>query len=138
MSSAEIQLQKAVGARLAGFAALTALVPAAAILDRHARPAPDPSIILGEGQVVDDGALVRRGSSTVYLDLHVWKKETGTAGVKAIVAEIKAALDAGRLLLDAGWSCADCLVSSRRYLRDPDGVTSHAVVTLQATIEELA
>ena len=46
----EIALQMALRTRLVSTAAVTALVPAAAILDRNELPAPDPSIILGEGQ----------------------------------------------------------------------------------------
>lgn len=135
--SADLALQKAVRARLAATAAVTALVPAAAILDRHARPAPDPSIIMGEGQTVEGGDIARK-MQRVYFDLHVWKKEPSTAGAKAIAGAIRTALHAGRLTLDTGFHCGDCRVSSMRFLRDPDGETSHGIVTVETLISGAA
>lgn len=135
--SAEIALQKAVAARLVGWSALTALVPADSILDRNERPAPDPSIIIGEGQVRDDGDTIARNRLTIYLDLHVWKRELSLAGVRGIAGQVRKAIGSARLALETGYHCADCHVSDTRYLRDPDGQTSHAVVTVQAIVEDM-
>lgn len=135
--SADLAVQKALRARLVSTAAVTALVPAASILDRHARPAPDPSIILGEGQTIEGDDLARL-QQRVVLDLHAWKKEPSLAGVKAIAGAVRAALHSGRLVLDAGFHCGDLRVSHMRYLRDPDGETSHAVVTVEALVSEVA
>ena len=132
----ETALQIAIRSRLTTTAALTALVPAASILDRNERPAPDPSIIIGEGQAIDDGDSVARNRLTVFMDLHVWKKEISTEGVKAIAGEIRRAIQSGRLALGAGFHCVDCRVSGARHLRDPDDKTSHAVVTVEAKMEE--
>lgn len=135
--SADLAVQKALRARLVSTAAVTALVPATSILDRHTRPAPDPSIILGEGQTIEGDDLARR-QQRVVLDLHVWKKEPGLAGVKAIAGAVRAALHSGRLALAAGFHCGDCRVSHTRFLRDPDGETSHAVVTVETLVSEVA
>jgi hypothetical protein len=136
--SAELALQKAVRTRLVGSSSITALVPAANILDRNARPNPDPSIILGAGLSIDDGDSIARDRTRVVLDLHVWKKEPSTAGVKAIGGAIRSAIRSAALVLDAGFHAADCRVSSMRFLRDPDGLTSHAVVTVEAIVQEVA
>jgi hypothetical protein len=133
--SADLAVQKAVRARLTATPAVTALVPAASILDRHARPAPDPSIILGEGQCIEAGDIAR-AVVRVVLDLHVWKKEPGLAGVKAIAGAVRAALHSARLALDTGFHCGDCRVSMMRYLRDPDGETGHGVVTVETIVSE--
>lgn len=135
--SANLAVQKAVRARLAGAAAVTALVPAAAILDRHARPAPDPSIIIGEGQTLAGDDIARR-TQRLVLDLHCWRKEQSLTGVKAIAAAVRTALHAGRLTLDGGYHCGDCAVTATRYLRDPDGETAHAVVTVEILVAEIA
>jgi len=135
--SADLAVQKAVRARLVASSAVTALVPAASILDRHARPAPDPSIIIGEGMAVDENRIARN-VQRVYLDLHVWKKEPGLVGVKAITGAIRAAIKLDRFVQLDGYRFADCYVSSARYLRDPDGETSHAVVTVEALVSEVA
>lgn len=137
--SADLAVQKAIRARLVAAPAVTALVPAASILDRHSRPAPDPSIVIGEGQTLEGGDIARR-VQRVVMNLHIWKKESSLAGVKAIAGATRAALqDASlRLSLDALYHCGDCRVSAMRYLRDPDGETSHAVVTVETLVSEVA
>ena len=134
--SASLAVQRAIGARLVASEAVTALVPAANILDRNSRPAPMPSIILGEDQEVDEGDIARH-NIRVYATLHVWKRETGLTGVKAIAGAIRSALGDSRPEGD-GFHFADCRVSSTRFLRDPDGETAHGVVTVEALVQEVA
>jgi hypothetical protein len=135
--SPDLALQKALRSRLAADAAVTSLVPASSILDRHARPAPDPAIIIGEGQWLP-GDDIGRDSQRVVLDLHVWKREPGLAGAKAIAGAILANLRAFPRGAADAFHVGDCRVSMMRYLRDPDGETSHAVVTVEALMSEAA
>lgn len=135
--SVSLAVQKAIRTRLVGTAAVTTLVPAASILDRNQRPAPDPSIILGEDQVIDPGISINRNVVEVHSTLHIWKTEPSLAGVKAIAGAVWKALKAGRLVLDAGYECGDCRVNDVRFLRDPDGETSHGVVTVQTLVSEV-
>lgn len=133
--TADHAVQTAIRGRLVGTSAVTALVPAASILDRNARPAPDPSIIIGEGQSVDGGR-IDRAVRRVFSDLHVWKREPGTAGVKQIAGSIRDALHSGRLALASPYQCGDCLVAGMRYLRDPDGETAHGIITVETLVSE--
>lgn len=134
--SADLALQKAIRARLTSTAEVTSLVPASNILDRNARPAPDPSIILGEGQAVE-GDRIDRSDQRLYLTLHIWKKETGLTGVKAIAGAIRSAiLSVVERQID-GYHIGDCRVSDMRFLRDPDGETAHGVVTVEALVVEV-
>lgn len=134
--SADLALQKAVRARLVATMEVTALVPAANILDRNARPAPDPSIVLGEGQALE-GDRIDRSDQRLVLTLHVWK-EPGLTGAKAIAGTIRAALKSVNLTNLTGYHFGDCHVTDTRYLRDPDGETAHAVVTVEAIFVEVA
>lgn len=134
--SADLEVQKALRARFTTSAGLMALVPAANILDTNQRPAPVPSIILGESQAVDEATSIRRSHIRVYHTIHVWKREPSLAGVKAICGEIKRAIGFGRLTLAQPYHCADLLVSSMRFLRDPDGEHSHGVVTVEVLVSE--
>src|SRR5690606_23286484 len=101
------------------------------ILDRNERPNPRPSIIIGEGQGIDDGDSFSRNRTRVYLDLHVWVEEPSTVVSKRIAWAIRSATCA-RLPQTDGFHFADCHVRNARFLRDPDGKTSHAVVTIDA------
>lgn len=149
--SPELSVQKVLLARLVGSDLVTAIVPAENILDRNSRPAPNPSIILGEDQAVDAGLMARNGWR-VYSTLHVWAKEPGLVMVKTVAAAIRLALrDSVRSAPDgaiselweqsnwwvgAQYHFGDCLVSSTRFLRDPDGETAHAVVTVETLVSE--
>lgn len=136
--SAELAVQKAIRARLTGTPAVVALVPATGILDVNQRPAPSPSIILGESQALDEGSSLKRSHSRVFHTIHVWKKEGSLEGVKTICGAIRTALHAGRLALAVGYHCADLRVSSMRSLRDPGGEYSHGVVVVEALVAEVA
>lgn len=132
----DLALQKAIRGRLAADAGVLALVPATAILDRNERPVPVPSIVLGESVAVDEGDSIARRIVRVTHTLHVWQREAGLTGVKAIAAAVRSALHGSRLALDAGHWCADLFVESARYLRDPDGVTAHGVLAVSAVVRE--
>lgn len=131
-----LALQKALRARLAAFPAVTALVPPANIGDRHGRPAAFPSIVMGEDQDVDAELDLERRFRRVYVTLHVWDRSPALVTVKGIAAAIGQAIRTD-LALDAG-RLVDIKFASARYLRDPDGVTAHGVVTLEALLEEAA
>lgn len=135
--SAALALQRALRGRLAATPAVTTLVPAASILDRHQRPAPSPGIILGEAQEVDEGADLQRRQLRVHHTIHVWKREPSLEGVTLIMAEVRRALLGGRLLLGVGLHLADLRVTGTRAMRDPDGETSHGVVTVEALVQEV-
>ena len=134
--SADHALQTAVRLRLVATPAVTAHVPATSILDINQRPAPTPSVIIGEGQSVEGDRTDRR-DQRVFLTLHIWKKEPGLVGVKDIAGAIRTALHSARLTA-TGWHVGDCRVSSMRFLRDPDGETAHGVVTVEALMVEIA
>jgi hypothetical protein len=134
--SAGLVVQKAIRARLVATSAVTTLVPAAAILDRNSRPAPSPSIVLGEDQILP-GDDIARAQQEVMTTIHVWKQELSLAGVKTIAGAIRTAIHSARLVLDTGWECIDCYVSDQRFLRDPDGETSHGVVSVTTIVREV-
>ncbi|TJZ93845.1 DUF3168 domain-containing protein [Paracoccus gahaiensis] len=132
----ELAVQKAIRDRLISYGVITVLVPAAHIFDTNQRPAPMPSIILGESQSVDEGTSLRRAHTRIYHTLHIWAREASLERSKAIGAAVAAAMQLGRLTLPVGLHCADLRVSGQRYLRDPDGEHSHGVVTLEILIAE--
>lgn len=140
MGDPSLAVQKALRARLIGTAAVIALVPAQNILDRNQRPAPDPSIVLGEDQTIDAGAdqLISRTLVRVYSTVHIWKREPSLAGVKTIAGAIRRAI--GRVqpldIDDPNFVCADCRIESTRFMRDSDGETSHGIVVVNSLIQE--
>lgn len=130
-----LALQKAIRGRLTAFPAVTALVSPANVVDRHGAPSAFPAIVLGEDQEVDAEVSFERRHVTVYATLHVWDRSPTSVTVKAIAEAIRKAVHGADLALD-GARLLDLKHAGSRYLRDPDGKTAHAVVTIEALIEE--
>ncbi|MDW5313776.1 DUF3168 domain-containing protein [Rhizobium sp. PL01] len=91
---------------------------------------------MAKGQTTGAGDIARLRHAA-FLDLHVWAKEAGLVSSKQIVGTVRTAL------ADAVWSIpglqvADLHIASSRFLRDPDGLYSHAVVSLEAIVLEVA
>lgn len=138
MSDPSLAVQKALRARFIATPGLVALVPAANILDRNERPVPDPSILLGDDQVVDANVAVARDYVKVFSTLHIWKKEPSLEGVKMITGAIRRAIGrVQRLDLDsADYFCTDIKINSSRFLRDPGGEFSHGVLVIECLVQE--
>lgn len=138
--SADLAMQRQLRAQLVGAAAVTALVSAGSILDRHEFPLPDPVIILGD--VVEVPAADAASGNRVVLlhSIHVWKQEPSFEGAKRIVAAIRGAIRGTRPQLEGDYHLAGWRVVSVRYLRDqePDAVSSHAVMTVEAIVGGVA
>lgn len=133
----EIEVQKAIRARLIGNPAIIAMVPASNVLDTHGRPSRLPAIIMGDSQSVDAGTSLRRTHTRVYHTLHLWARETSMESVKHLAALIHAEMRKGRLVLSGGLHCADLKTAGSRFLRDPDGLHAHGVVTVEVLISEV-
>jgi hypothetical protein len=138
MSDPSAAVQIALRTRFLATPALTALVPPNNILDHNQRPAPSPSIVLGEDQVIDVGITLKRDYVQVFSTIHIWKKEASLQGVKAISDAIRRAV--GRVrpldLADADYAATDCRIESSRFMRDPDGETSHGVVVISTIVQQ--
>ena len=135
MSNPCLPLQAAIRARLVASPSVTSIIPASAILDRNATPALDNSIVIGEGLSIRDNGIARDRRSVV-MDLHIWRKEPGTVGSKQAAGAVEAALD--EPLSVAGFHVIDFDVVSVRFLRDPGGEHSHAVVSVECRTQKVA
>jgi len=136
MMDPSLDFQKAMRSRLVATSAVTALVGASAIMDRNQRPEVFPCVLIGEGQTLAPLGM-SRNRHEIYADVHIWQSEMGLTGVKAIAQAIREALADGPLSFDAH-RLADLYVRDTRYMRDPDGIHAHAVLTLYAQLVEMA
>lgn len=132
----DVELQAAIRARLVASSSVLAIVPASSILDRNASPAPRPGIVLGETQLIDEGQSIGRNLTRIYHTIHVWIEEPSRVIAKRACAAVRAALSR-RLVIGMQYHVVDSRVSTVRVMSDPDGKTSHGVVTFQALVEEL-
>ncbi len=134
MPSADFQLQVALVTRLKAFADLTALV-GQRIYDAVPDRPKYPYVTLGDAQLINaDMTCVRAWDA--YLTLHGWSQKTGYPEVKQIAGAIEDALHLASLPMP-NFRVALITCSQSRVLRDPDGVTSHAVVQFIARVEAI-
>lgn len=94
-----------------------------------------PYVTLGDDLVVNDGTDCV-SSAEVAITIHAWSQNKTYKEVKLMAARIAAVLDENTSSLSPeGHHLIDIQHETTRYLRDPDGVTRHAVITFQAITE---
>ncbi|MDE3796985.1 DUF3168 domain-containing protein [Sinorhizobium meliloti] len=133
--SASAELQKLLFTTLTGTTGIMAL--AGGVYDRvPADPykAKTAYVSFGPSDVVDDSAdCIISGEHTFQLD--VWSKAVGQVEAKRLVDLIYRTLHEQSLELTEN-ALAEIRVDFRRVFVDPDGLTTHGVVTVTASIEE--
>lgn len=132
--SASWELQTLIYGRLMADTGVQALV-ADRIYDRAPEGVQFPYISFGPSDVVEDDAECIIGR-TETLQIDCWSRyQGGFKEVKNVADAVKKALHryAGALSVNA---LVDMSVLTIRYFSDPDGMTSHAAISLEARVEE--
>ena len=129
MSDPALELQRAIVAKVkADVAGLQNRV-----FDRVPDNAPFPMMTMGEMQVLEDSAQCIEATET-SITLHVWSRAVGQVEAKQIAASVRGALHEAELDLDP-FALVEIRHRSTRYLNDPDGLTTHAVLEFAALID---
>lgn len=132
MASPVLELTAAIVARLKGWAGLSGLV-GTRVYDTVSASAVFPYVSLGPIDELSDDAECIPGSE-IFLQIDAWSRAVGRPEVLRVAEEVKAALHEYAASL-----ATNALVSLEwqriRALRDPDGVTHHAVIEFRAFVE---
>lgn len=129
MADASLALQGAINLRLrAEIAAVGERV-----FDRVPADVAFPYIELGEFQTLDDGAQCH-DAQELFATLHVWSRAVGQVEAKTIAGAVRGALHEAELDLGVAFQFLEIAHQDTRYLKDPDGLTSHAVLTFRALV----
>jgi len=131
--SPSLELQGVIVARLKSNAAVTALI-AGRVYDAVPDKKTFPYVTLGEGDETGDDADCI-DSFEVTFDIDVWSRGVGFPEAKQIADAVRSALKSPELTLQTN-ALAEFQHRQTRIFRDPDGQTSHAVLTYQAFIEQ--
>jgi hypothetical protein len=133
MASPSLELQGAIVARLKMTSAVTALI-GGRIYDSVPDQVQFPYVTVGEGDELSDDADCITGFD-ISLDVDVWSRKKGFPEAKQISDAVRAALTETDIDISE-----NALVyfqhRQTRFLRDPDGLTSHAVLTFEAFAEQ--
>jgi hypothetical protein len=133
MASPSLELQGAIVARLKAWAGLSATINGR-VYDAVPGNAAFPYITVGEGDETSDDADCIDGFE-ISLDIDVWSRETGYVQAKRISDEVRKAIKSADLALPTN-ALVDFRHRQTRFLRDPDGLTSHAVMTFEGFAEQ--
>lgn len=132
--SASAELQKLIYDRLVANSAVHALI-ADRIHDRVPKDSAFPYLSFGPSDLVEDDAECITGRvETIQIDC--WSRyQGGFKEVKDVADAVKGALHhyEGEMTVNA---LVEMRVIAMRFFRDPDGLTSHGVLTVECTVEE--
>ncbi|KQV33143.1 MULTISPECIES: DUF3168 domain-containing protein [unclassified Rhizobium] len=138
MASPDLELQGAIVARLKADATLTQLVNG--IYDQPPTTCwatPKESFVsIGEAQIIRDDATCLEGGQA-YLTLHAWSRKTGYPVVKAVADAVVESLHLADLPMATN-RFISIIHRTTRVFRDPDGLTSHAVIEFVANFDRAA
>lgn len=135
MSSPDNELQAAIYDILTADSALSAII-AGRVYDRVPMDGDiAPYVTFGPADVQsDDAECIEAGDH--FLQIDVWsEKQGGFKECKEITHLIKRVLHKAEIDLPTH-ALVEMRVTNKRHLRDPDGITSHGIVTVEAMVEE--
>lgn len=134
--SAEFALQQALYSLFRNDPDVQALI-GGRVYDEIPTNAAFPYVQLGESQAIDDDTECAHRLEVTF-DVHVWSRATGFPQARKIAAALRTAvrdaMNAGTLTLN-GAELQELRHEQSRMLRDPDGKTSHGVLTFTAIID---
>jgi hypothetical protein len=126
LTDSSSELQVAITAALMADPEIIALV-ADRIYDRIPDGRVFPYIVFGDTQILPD--LSEGTDATLaYVTIHTWDRFQGFDAIKSVGKRVVAVLHDQPLAI-TGSVVQSILLDSSRYLRDPDGLTSHFVAT---------
>lgn len=132
MIEPSLAVQKCIVSRLVA----ANVVPFGNVFDRGGRPERFPCIIVGQASTAFPD-YVEGFTIETTADVHIWTEEADLASVKTITGAVREALWLGPWTID-GHLCINLRVQQARFMRDPDGIHSHGVLTVTAILQENA
>ena len=102
------------------------------VYDRVPSSDPYPRLTVGDEQTIDNGNTCSDGWE-IYTDVHVWSRAVGRVEAKQIMA-----VAVPRLLAIAsltGFRILATELDAHRIFTEPDGLTTHGVITIRFVID---
>lgn len=87
-----------------------------------------PYVSIGDENMIDDSNGCDAGWE-VFSTVHVWSRAVGRVEAKTILADVAERL--GGISALSGHSLIDTSIETSRIFRDPDGLTTHGVVSVK-------
>jgi hypothetical protein len=139
MASPDLELQGAIVSRLKADATLVTLIGSRV----YDQPPSDtngnvtatfPYFTIGEAQFLRDDATCVSGGK-IYLTMHAWSRTVGFPEVKRIADAVVESVHLAPITLPTN-HLISIIHRQTDVFRDPDGLTSHAVIKFVANVEK--
>jgi hypothetical protein len=135
VSEPSLALQRGIYATLTSDAAVTALI-GQRVFDRITPGASFPYIRLAAAdQVIAEEQDCIDECVEVYAQVDVFSRAQGKVEAKNIAGAIARALKVSTITLESAYSLGSFIHRDTRFLDDPDGLSTHAVLTFHALID---
>ena len=134
MSDPTLEILAATVAALKAETSLTAII-SDRVYDRAPQTVVYPFVQVAELQLIADDAECVDGFE-VYIDIHAWSRSYGSPEVRRICSAVHTALSSNFLTLSS-FVMVETRHDSTRVLSDPDGETSHGIITFRALVDRL-
>lgn len=133
MTSPSLALQDAVVLNLKANSSITSVL-STRVYDKAPQNVSFPMITIGEPQTIQDDAGCIEAFE-VYVDVNVWCRAVGKVQCQQLSELVRKSLHGTNLSLPNDLAAVLIEHENTRILTDPDGVTTHGVVTFRALIE---
>lgn len=137
MSEPSAALQKAIYAALVGNSAITGLI-GNRVYDRVTSDAAFPYVRIGVDQIVAEDQDCVEECVEVFTQIDVFSRAQGKIEAKNIAGAIVRALNAETVTIRDSYQLQDFRHNDTRVLDDPDGLSTHAVLSFRALVESAA
>jgi hypothetical protein len=134
MSEPSLALQKGVYAALGSAAEVSTLV-GTRIFDRVTPNAGFPYIRIGNDQVLNEDQDCVQECVEVFSTIDVFSRAQGKSEAKNVAGAIARALNEDTITIEGAYSLLQFVHQETRFLDDPDGLSTHAVLTFHALID---
>jgi len=134
MSEPSLALQRGIYSALASASAVNGLI-SNRVYDRVTSDAPFPYVRIGIDQTVAEDQDCVEECVEVFAQVDVFSRSQGKVEAKNIAGAIVRALNAGTISIEPEYTLQDFRHADTRFLDDPDGLSTHAVLSFRALIE---
>lgn len=134
MSEPSLEWQRGLHAALTASSGLAAAMGEdVRVYDRVPLNAAYPYLAIAEAQLLDDGNTCEPDMFELFTDIHVWSRAVGMEEAKTISGIVRSIVLAMTGVDD--WDVNSVTAQAARHMSDPDGLTTHSVLTFRALLQ---
>jgi uncharacterized protein DUF3168 len=134
VSEASLALQKGIYKTLTTSSELIPLI-GNRVFDRVSPTAPFPYVRIGVDQTLNEDQDCIPECVEVFSQVDVFSREQGKTQAKQIAGAIVRALTTNNITIEPAYALLEIVHQDTRYLDDPDGLSTHAVLSFHALID---